>query len=115
MKSGQTLATTLLSLALALFIPTPSLFAADDRDFFEPKVRPVLVQHCYRCHSAEAKKLRGGLRLDSREAMLTGGDSGPALTPKQPDKSRIIGQLLTKMSNCKCRRAASCPIPPLPI
>ena len=70
--------------------PPSSLFAAEDHEFFETKVRPVLVQHCYRCHSGEAKKLRGGLRLDSREAMLAGGDSGPALTPGQPDKSRLI-------------------------
>jgi len=59
-------------------------------EFFERKVRPVLVKHCYSCHSAKAKKLRGGLRLDSREAMLAGGDSGTAFVPGQPDKSRLI-------------------------
>ncbi len=59
-------------------------------EFFEKKVRPVLVQHCYECHSATAKKLKGGLRLDSRAGMLQGGDNGPALVPGQPDKSRLI-------------------------
>ncbi len=79
-----------LFLSLVLCVPTSPLLAADDSEFFETKVRPVLVQHCYSCHSAQAKKLRGGLRLDSREAMLAGGDNGPALTPGQPDKSRLI-------------------------
>jgi cytochrome c553 len=75
---------------LLLPIFTAAGSAAEGLDFFEKKVRPVLVQHCYRCHSAQAKKLRGGLRLDSREAMLAGGDSGPALTPGKPDKSRLV-------------------------
>jgi hypothetical protein len=79
-----------LLLIFVLCAPTLPLRAADADEFFESKVRPVLVQHCYRCHSGQAKKLRGGLRLDSREAMLIGGDTGPALTPGQPDKSRFI-------------------------
>src|SRR5436853_104421 len=41
---------------------------------FEQKIRPVLVEHCYSCHSADAKKLRGGLRVDSRAALLKGGE-----------------------------------------
>jgi hypothetical protein len=46
-------------------------------EFFEYKIRPVLIEHCYKCHSAEAakeKKLRGGLQLDTREGLLRGGD-----------------------------------------
>ncbi len=58
--------------------------------FFESKVRPVLVQHCYSCHSAKSEKLKGGLRLDSREGLLKGGDSGPAMAAGQPEKSRLI-------------------------
>ena len=50
-------------------------------DFFERKIRPVLVEHCYSCHSTEAKKQRGGLLLDTKEAVLAGGDTGPALVP----------------------------------
>lgn len=67
--------------------------AADDPsgvEFFEKKVRPVLVEHCYKCHSTEAKKPKGGLFVDSRAALLKGGDNGPALVPGQPDKSRLI-------------------------
>jgi hypothetical protein len=75
---------------LALCVPLSSLHAADRIEFFENKVRPLLVQHCYRCHSGQATKLRGGLRVDSREALLAGGGSGPALVPGQPEKSRLI-------------------------
>jgi hypothetical protein len=59
-------------------------------EFFEKKIRPILVEHCYCCHSARAKKLKGELRLDSRAAMLKGGESGPVLVPGRPDKSRLI-------------------------
>jgi hypothetical protein len=59
-------------------------------EFFENRVRPVLVENCYRCHSAKAKKLKGGLRVDSRESLLAGGDNGPAIVPGHPDKSRLI-------------------------
>ncbi len=58
--------------------------------FFEQKVRPVLVEHCYSCHSAEAKKSRGGLRVDTREALLKGGDAGPAVVPGKPLASLLI-------------------------
>lgn len=68
--------------------PTPA-----QREFFEKKVRPVLVEHCFKCHSHDAKKLRGGLFLDSRAAILQGGDNGPALVPGQPEKSRLVEAL----------------------
>jgi hypothetical protein len=59
-------------------------------EFFENRVRPVLAENCYRCHSDRADKLKGGLRLDTREGLLKGGDSGPALVPGEPDKSLLI-------------------------
>src|SRR5262245_48175651 len=59
-------------------------------DFFERKVRPLFVRHCYSCHSAEAPKVRGGLRLDSREAILKGGKSGPAVVPGAADKGLLL-------------------------
>jgi hypothetical protein len=59
-------------------------------DFFEKKIHPVLVNRCYECHSATAKKLRGGLHLDSRGGVSRGGDSGPAIVPGEPDKSLLI-------------------------
>ncbi len=58
--------------------------------FFREKIEPVLVSKCYSCHSSGAKRLRGGLRLDSRSAMLQGGDSGPALVPGEAGESLIL-------------------------
>jgi hypothetical protein len=60
---------------------------AASADFFESKIRPVLATSCFPCHSASAL---GGLRLDSRQALLKGGATGPALTPGDPDKSLLI-------------------------
>src|SRR5690349_17547055 len=54
-------------------------------EHFEKHVRPVLIDKCVRCHGP--KQQRGGLRLDSRAALLRGGDNGPALVAGQPDKS----------------------------
>src|SRR6185295_7752859 len=62
----------------------------DQIEFFEKKIRPVLVENCYKCHSAESEKVKGGLRLDTREALLKGGDSGPGIVPGKPDKSVLI-------------------------
>ncbi len=62
---------------------------AQQVEFFEKRVRPVLAERCYECHSAE-KKQKGGLALDSREATLKGGDTGPALVAGNPDKSLLI-------------------------
>jgi hypothetical protein len=58
-------------------------------EFYEKKIRPLLSAHCYPCHSQSTKQ-KGGLTLDSRAGMLKGGDSGPALTPGEPEKSRLI-------------------------
>ncbi|HEX8914253.1 MAG TPA: DUF1549 domain-containing protein, partial [Humisphaera sp.] len=69
--------------------PAPAISPADAQ-FFESKVRPVLVERCYACHSAGAKKVKGGLRLDDREAVLRGGDSGPAVVPGDADKSLLV-------------------------
>ena len=62
-------------------------------EFFEKKIRPVLVERCYSCHSADAKKLKGGLRVDGRAELLQGGDSGPSIVPGQPDKSSLVRAL----------------------
>ncbi len=59
-------------------------------EFFEKKIRPVLVEHCFSCHSAKAEKLKGNLLLDSRAGLLKGGALGPAVVPGQPEKSRLI-------------------------
>jgi hypothetical protein len=60
----------------------------DAETFFEMKVRPVFHQVCYRCHGGQ--KVSGHLRIDSREALLKGGESGPAIVPGDPEKSLLL-------------------------
>ncbi len=60
------------------------------RAFFERKVRPVLVKHCYQCHSAEAESVHGGLLLDTRAGIRAGGEGGPAVVPGKPDESLLL-------------------------
>jgi mono/diheme cytochrome c family protein len=76
-----------------LLLASSSALAADPAGiaFFEQKVRPVLVEHCYSCHSAEAKKLKGNLYLDSKAGWEKGGDSGdPVVVPGKPEASLLI-------------------------
>jgi hypothetical protein len=61
--------------------------------FFEQHVRPLLVQHCYECHSSKAQIVQGGLLLDSKPGWQKGGDSGPAIVPGQPEKSLLVRAL----------------------
>lgn len=81
-------------LSAVLLAPASPLWSAADPAgvaFFEQKVRPVLVEHCYGCHSAGAKKLKGNLYLDSKAGWETGGDSGEAvIVPGDPDGSLFI-------------------------
>ena len=84
-----------------LALAAPPAAAADppqpaQLEFFEKKIRPVLAEHCFPCHSTDAetkKKLRGGLKLDTREAVLAGGDTGPALVPGKPAESLLLHTL----------------------
>jgi Protein of unknown function (DUF1553)/Protein of unknown function (DUF1549)/Planctomycete cytochrome C len=68
--------------------PTADKLPSQVVEFFESKVRPVLAERCFRCHGPEKQK--AGLRLDSREAMLKGSESGPVIVPGQPEKSLVI-------------------------
>jgi len=58
--------------------------------FFEAKIRPVLASKCFECHSASSSKIKGGLRVDSREALLAGGSSGPAIAPGGAEESLLV-------------------------
>lgn len=86
----------LLFLTLTTAVPfgiAPAPLHANDRaslEFFEKKIRPVLAEQCYRCHSAEAEKLKAGLQVDHLQHLLTGGDSGPALVAGKPAESLLI-------------------------
>jgi mono/diheme cytochrome c family protein len=83
-------AAALLLLQAATTVLAGNAPDASGIEFFEKHVRPVLVEHCYKCHSAEAEKLKGGLSLDTRDGLLKGGDSGPAIVPGTPEKSLLI-------------------------
>ena len=78
--------------------PAPDREAAE---FFEKKIRPVLVERCHTCHSAQAKKLKGSLLLDTRAGILKGGDTGPALVPGHPEQSLMIKALKYKEDDLK--------------
>jgi hypothetical protein len=62
-------------------------------EFFEQKIRPVLAEHCYKCHSAKAAKVRGKLLLDTRDGLLKGGESGAAVVPGDPVASLLLKAL----------------------
>ncbi len=73
-----------MALLLATLLPTDGR-ADEGVDFFEKKVRPILAEHCYSCHSAIAKKEKGGLQLDTPEAIRKGGESGPVVKAKDEE------------------------------
>lgn len=82
----------LLLLALCLKWAEAKSLAEEPMEFFESKIRPVLIQHCYSCHSEHAKsnnKLKGGLLLDSRQGWELGGDTGAAIVPGEPGKGTL--------------------------
>jgi len=93
---------SLISLsAVTYFTTNSSMLAAEEpqespkltkqeTQYFESRIRPILATKCYSCHSVDSGEAEGGLRLDSREAILRGGTSGPALVPKNPTKSLLI-------------------------
>jgi hypothetical protein len=89
--------TALAVATVARALASPSDPAATP-DFFETKVRPVLANNCYACHTGSAM---GGLRLDSRDAMLKGGGRGAALVPGDPDKSLLITAVRQTDENLK--------------
>ena len=84
------------ALLLLLSFPARSQDSAAERDgldLFEKRIRPVLVDKCYSCHSAGAEKIKGNLVVDTREGLLKGGDTGPSLLPGNPSKSLLIKAL----------------------
>ena len=90
-RFGRSLTLPCLFIACAmacLVIIAPTCLAEDDDEFFESRVRPVLVKHCLECHGA--KKQEGGLRLDSRDSWMRGGDRGDVIVAGEPEKSLLI-------------------------
>jgi hypothetical protein len=91
----------MLRIAIAILLGAPALTSAAEPDarsveFFETKIRPALTEHCLKCHSTDAekdKKLRGGLKLDSKAGWEKGGDTGPAIVPGKPGEGTLLKSL----------------------
>jgi hypothetical protein len=88
---GLTCAALALAAGLAAADPSPAQL-----EFFEKKIRPVLAEKCYGCHNSKMKTPLGGLRLDSRDGLLHGGDSGAAIVPGDAENSRLLRALSYK-------------------
>ena len=86
---------TFVATAHSLFLSAAQLDADDNAkiEFFEKRIRPVLVEHCYKCHAQSANNIRGGLLLDSKAGILSGGESGPTIVPEHPEDSLLISSL----------------------
>ncbi|MHC4876433.1 MAG: PSD1 and planctomycete cytochrome C domain-containing protein [Planctomycetota bacterium] len=88
---------TLILIAAFATVVQSSMLRGEDSEiapeaarFFENRIRPVLVQHCYKCHSASSGKSEGSLLVDSRDGLRTGGDRGPAVVPGKPEESLLL-------------------------
>src|SRR3982751_5220060 len=62
-------------------------------EFFENKIRPIFQENCYKCHSVDASKSKGGLTMDTKAGLLKGGDNGPIIVPGDVDKSQIVNAI----------------------
>lgn len=82
-----------LPLSISAQQDKPEPFTPEQITTFETRIRPLLVKHCYECHSADSKPVKGGLLLDSREGLIKGGDSGAAIKPGKPDDSLLLSSV----------------------
>ncbi len=92
-----------LLLPLLLAGQTPDV-TPEKKEFFESRIRPVLAQQCFACHTSS---MMGGLRLDSREGVVTGGHSGPAIVPGSPEKSPLISRVSSTDSAARMPQGSS--------
>ena len=86
----QKIMKTIAILSCFLFASISIAGEAEDFAFFEAKVRPLLIEHCYSCHAKDAKKIRGELLLDSKEGWMKGGESGQVIIPGNTEKSLFV-------------------------
>jgi hypothetical protein len=91
-RRSLTTVVSLVGVACCAFLTAEEPSAAGLK-LFRERIEPVLIERCYTCHSGEAKEVQGGLRLDSREAIQKGGDSGAAITPGKPSDSLLLKAL----------------------
>ncbi len=92
---------------------TGNPFSPEAIDFFESRVRPILVDRCIKCHGP--KKQSSNLRLDSREAALKGGDSGPSVVPAKPEESLLIQAVAQTHEELKMPPSGKLPEPSVAI
>ena len=83
----------LLMLIGGIWASSLTAATSEETEFFESKIRPILAEHCYSCHSSQIETPFAGLRLDSREAVVKGGESGPAISVENPEQSPLVKRL----------------------
>ena len=93
LRSGLFVSFVLVASRLVAQPASPESVRGRQVEFFEEKIRPVLVEHCYQCHSAEAEDVGGQLLLDSRAGVRTGGESGPAVVPRDIEASLLLSAI----------------------
>ena len=95
-RSGMSIGVVICVAALALLLGDLDVAAADEAskaDFFESRIRPVLVAKCYECHASDADDVGGELLLDARDHLRAGGESGDAIVPGDPDASLLMAAI----------------------
>src|SRR4051812_15024182 len=85
-----TRAVVLAGLLASLPLAAQPQVTRSQSDFFESKIRPIFADNCYKCHSQKAPKLKGSLSVETRQGLLRGGDTGPAIVPGDPEKGLLI-------------------------
>ena len=103
------LALVVVSWATSSCLAADKVFSVEQIEFFETHVRPLLVAQCYDCHSTDAPELKAALYVDSREGMLKGGDSGPAVVVGKPAESLLIDAVKYKSLEMPPKRKLSKP------
>ncbi len=93
MNGWRYLALIVAVAGFSIDVPAAENLTSDQLQFFESKIRPVLIAECYGCHSDEGGNVRGGLRLDTKQFTLLGGSSGPAVVPGEPDESLMLSAI----------------------
>src|SRR5262245_43846496 len=95
-----------LTVLTVVFLAAPLHGQENGFELVERKIRPVLVEHCYKCHSRQASKQRGGLLLDTRQSLRRGGDSGPPIVPGKPAESLLVQSLRHAKPDLKMPKSA---------
>src|SRR5437763_8863599 len=89
-RLGGVIATTWALFAASGADTGSTSFSPLQIEFYEKRVQPILAENCYKCHSHQADKIKASFVLDSREGLLKGGETGPAIVPGEPEKSLLI-------------------------